>query len=216
MKIIRLVAPLILAITLALPASVIHATESSSSFVVTSNYVFRGQTQTDDGAAIQASYDLAQSEDEGWYTGAFASTVNKGAELDLFAGWKGIFSQKANMGYDVGAIIYKYTDSDFSPDVTEIYAGVNYETAYVKLYNGNGSGISSYNYLDFGASFIVLDDVDLDLHYGRYLKSAGTNDVSANIAIEVKDFDLGLGVTYEDGGANKDVEFFVTVGKTFD
>lgn len=211
----RLVASLMLAITLALPVSVIHATESSSNFVVTSNYVFRGQTQTNDGAAVQFNYDLAQSEDEGWYTGAFASTVNKGMELDLFAGWKGIFNQKANMGYDAGAIIYKYSDSNFAPDVTEIYAGLNYETAYVKLYNGSGAGVSTYNYLDLGASFIVLDDIDLDLHYGRYLNSSGTNDLSANIAFEVKDFDLGLGATYEDGGAKNDVEFFVTVGKTF-
>ena len=211
----RLVAPLMLAITLALPASVTHAVESSSNFVVTSNYVFRGQTQTNDGSAVQVNYDLAQSEDEGWYTGAFASTVNKGLELDLFAGWKGTFKNKANMGYDVGAIMYKYTDNNFSSDVTEIYGGINYETAYVKLYNGSGAGIEAYNYLDFGASFVVMDDIDLDLHYGHYLNSAGTNDLSANIAIEVKDFDVGLGVTYEDAGAKNDIEFFVTVGKTF-
>jgi len=215
MNINRLVAPLLLAISLALPISATQATESSTNFAVTSNYVFRGQTQTNDGAAVQVSYDLAQSEDEGWYTGAFASTVNKGLELDLFAGWKGIFNQKANMGYDAGVIVYKYTDSSFASDVTEIYAGLNYETAYVKLFNGSGAGISTYNYLDLGASFIVMDDIDLDLHYGRYLDSAGTNDLSANVVFEVKEFDLGLGVTYEDSGVKNDIEFFVTVGKTF-
>lgn len=215
MNINRLVAPLLLAIVFVFPMSVSQAYESSSSFAVTSNYVFRGQTQTNDGSAVQFNYDLEQSEDEGWYTGAFASTVNSGMELDLFAGWKGTFDQKANMGYDIGLILYKYTDNKFSPDVNEIYAGLNYETAYVKLYNGSGAGVSTYNYLDLGASFIVLDDIDLDLHYGRFLNTAGTNDVSANVAFEVKNFDLGLGVTYEDGGAKNDLEFFVTLGKTF-
>lgn len=212
----RFLAPLMLVTVFAFPASTTYATESSSNVVVTSNYVFRGQTQTDDGAAVQLNYDLAQSEDEGWYTGAFASTVKTGMEVDVFAGWKGIFPQKANMGYDVGAILYKYTDSSFSPDVTEIYGGINYETAYVKLYNGSGTGVTTYNYLDVGASFIIMNDMDLDLHFGHYLNSTGTNDISANIAIEVKEFDLGLGVTYEDGGAKNDLEFFVTVGKTFD
>jgi len=210
----RLVAVLASVAVFALPVSASIAAESSAFAAVTSNYVFRGQTQTKDDPAVQAGYDIQQSKnDMGWYAGAFASTVDKGTEIDLFGGWKGAFNKE--MGYDVGAILYEYSDSQYT-DTTEIYAGVNYETAYVKLYMGNGSGINSYNYLDFGASFVVLKDIDLDLHFGRYLSSPSSSDLSAIVSMDVKGFDLSLGLTYEDAGAKSDVEFFVTVGKTFD
>ena len=57
----------------ALPVTASIAAVSSANVALTSNYVFRGQTQTDDGAAIQGSYDIKQSKDDmGWYAGAFA------------------------------------------------------------------------------------------------------------------------------------------------
>jgi len=202
--------------TLLLPVTTSTAAEASAYAALTSNYVFRGQTQTKDGAAIQASYDMKESPaDTGWYAGTFASTVSSGIELDLYGGWKGAFSKKNNMGYDVGAILYKYTDSNFSSDITELYAGINYETAYVKIFFGNGPGISNYTYLDVGAEFIVLQDMDLALHYGRS-SLTNSNDLSANISAEIKGFDLGLGLTYADAGATTNIEFFVTVKKDFD
>lgn len=213
----------ILSAVFILPAASSNAAESSANAAVTSNYVFRGQTQSDDGLAAQAGYNIKQSKDDiGWYAGAFASTVDggggggSGLEIDVFGGWKGSFGKQSEMGYDVGGIFYKYTDSTFSTDITELYAGVSYESAYVKLFMGNGSGIDSYNYLDVGASFTVFTDLDLDLHAGRYLSSPSSNDVSAALSTEMKGFDLSLGLTYEDAGAKSDVEFFVTVGKSFD
>ena len=119
------------------------------------------------------------------------------------------------MGYDVGVIQYIYSNNSFSPDITEVYAGVNYETAYLKLFNGSGAGIKSYRYLDLGASFIVLEDLTLDLHYGHYWDSPNTSDISANLGIEVKDFDVNFGVSYEDSNAKDDIVFLVTVGKSF-
>ena len=154
-----------------------------------------------------------QSEDKGWYAGVWGSNVNQGVEVDLYGGWKGIFGDQNKMGYDVGAILYKYTDST-NDDATEIYGGMSYETAYAKLYMGNGSGISSYTYIDVGASFVVLQD--LDLHYGRLSSGSGSNDVSAALSMEIKGYDLGLGLTYEDEGSKNDIEFFVTVKKEFD
>lgn len=200
----------------ALPVTASFATESSANVAITSNYVFRGQTQTDDGAAIQGGYDIRQAEDKGWYAGVWGSNVDKGVEIDLYGGWKGIFGDQNKMGYDVGAIFYKYTDSKFSPDITEIYGGMSYETAYAKLFMGNGSGISSYTYIDLGASFVVMQDIDLDLHYGRLSSNGGSNDVSAGLSMDVKGYDLGLGLTYEDQGSKNDIEFFVTVKKEFD
>ncbi len=214
----KLLLSLLVSLTVSvLPVATSTAAESSAYAALTSNYVFRGQTQTKDSPAIQGGYEIKQSKDDnGWYAGTFASNVSKGIELDLFGGWKGTFGKQNNLGYDVGGILYKYSDSNFSSDITELYAGINYETAYVKLYMGNGSGISSYNYLDVGASFIVLKDVDLDLHFGRYLNNPSSNDLSAALSLEVKGFDLGLGLTYEDAGTTNSLEFFVTVKKDFD
>lgn len=199
-----------------LPATSSNAVESSAFAQVTSNYVFRGQTQTNDDPAIQAGYDIKQSKDDlGWYAGVFGSNVTDGFEVDLFGGWKGSFGQQSNMGYDVGAVLYNYSDNIYT-DVTELYAGINYETAFLKLYLGNGSGISSYKFLDAGASFIIMQDIDLNLHAGRRLTSKSWNYVGADLKMEIKGFDLGLGLTLEDEGVKNDVEFFVTVGKTFD
>lgn len=199
-----------------MPVTTTVAAEQSAFVQATSNYVFRGQTQTDDGAAIQGGYDIKQSKDDlGWYAGVFGSNVKDGLEVDLFGGWKGNFGAQSGMGYDVGAALYKYTDS-VNTDITELYAGVNYETAFAKLYMGSGSGVKSYNFLDIGASFIIMQDIDLNLHFGRMLTSPSWSYVGADIKTEVKGFDLGLAVTYEDQGNKNDVEFFVTVGKSFD
>lgn len=212
-----LIASVATMVALTLPVAGAYAVEASAKVTVASNYVFRGQTQTKDGAAIQGNYDIKQSKDDkGWYAGAFASNVSSGAEIDGFGGWKGSFGQKSNMGYDVGGILYKYTDSGFASDSTELYAGVNYETAYAKIYFGNPSKGENYNYLDIGAAFVVFKDMDLNVHFGRYLTSPSSNDVSANLSTEIKGFDLGLGLTYEDAGPKHDVEFFVTVAKSFD
>lgn len=215
-----LIAVLASIVAFTLPATGAIAAVSSANVALTSNYVFRGQTQTDDGAALQGSYDIKQSkEDIGWYAGAFASNVdiggNSGLEVDLYGGWRDSFGNQSSLGYDVGAVIYEYTDSKIK-GVREVYAGINYETAYLKLYMGNGSGINSYNYLDVGASFVVLQDIDLNLHAGRYLSSPSSNDVSASLSMDVKGYDLSLGATYEDAGIKNDFEFFVTIGKEFD
>ena len=205
----------------ALPATSSVAAEQSAYAQVTSNYVFRGQTQTRDGAALQGGYDIKQNKtDDGWYAGVFASTVDNatgsGLEIDGFGGWRDSFGANKNMGYDVGAIMYKYTDSKFSPDVTEFYAGFNYETAFVKLYFGRPSSGSDYTFLDAGASFEVMQDMDLNLHAGRMMTSPSWNYIGADITMEVKGFDLTLATTYEDQGNKNDVEFFVTVAKKFD
>ena len=126
-------ASLVFTAVIALPVTNTIAAEQSAFAQVTSNYVFRGQTQTKDGAAVQGGYDIKQGKDDlGWYAGVFGSNVTDGLEVDLFGGWKGTFGKQSGMGYDVGAILYKYTDSA-NTDITELYAGVNYETAFAKL-----------------------------------------------------------------------------------
>ena len=208
---------------LILPTASSAATESSAHAALASDYVFRGLSYSNDGVAVQGGYDIQQSkEDKGWFAGVFASTVgdlgDDGLEIDGYGGWKGSFNP--TLGYEVGGAIFKYTDSNFANDATEIYAGVNYETAYVKIFSGKeSSGGGSYNYIDLGATFIVMKDIDLSVHYGRYSSNSNTdyNDLSASMNMDVKGFDLGLGLTYVDLKAEKNnLKLIATITKEFD
>ena len=215
-------AALMLIAAFILPATTSYAAESSANVGLTSNYVFRGQSLSSDNMALQGGYDIAQSSDKGWYAGAFLSMFDvpggDGIETDVFAGWKGSFGEKSKFDWDAGLNIYEYQGASNVKGQTEIYGGVSYETAYFKLFIGDDDNYSNgdYTYLDFGASFDVLKDIDLDLHAGRTSRDFGKdyNDISAALSKKVNNFDLLLGLTFED--ENDDLEFFVTVGKSFD
>jgi len=210
-----------------LPATSSYAAESSANVALTSNYVFRGKTLSSDNMAVQGGYDIAQSKDKGWYAGAFLSmfdfgpsnTGNKdGIETDLFAGWKGSFGKQSQFGWDAGFNLYEYQGATNVKGQTEIYGGINYETAFFKLFIGDDDNYSNgdYTYFDFGASFVVVKDIDLNLHAGHTSRDFDKdyNDISATLSKKVNNYDLLLGLTYED--ESDDMEFFVTVGKSFD
>jgi uncharacterized protein (TIGR02001 family) len=120
--------------------------EFSANIGVTSNYVWRGVTQTGNDAAISGGLDYAH--DSGFYAGTWASNVDfgnedgtsdGGAEVDLYVGFGGEFGD--GIGYDVGLAHYMYphlSDSDF----TELY------------------GSLSYSYFTGGIHYTVHSDVD--------------------------------------------------------
>lgn len=104
--------------------------EFSANIGATSNYVWRGVSQTADEAAIQGGIDYAH--DSGFYAGTWASNVAGGEEVDLYAGFGG---EVSGLGYDVGVIYYAYPSANPDIDFVEIYgslsfgpvtAGVNY------------------------------------------------------------------------------------------
>jgi uncharacterized protein (TIGR02001 family) len=111
--------PRILTIAVA-AASVIGSTpvlaESSLSANIgaVSNYMWRGVTQTDDGAAIQGGVDFAH--ESGFYLGTWVSNVDFGTpdpnyELDLYGGYGG---EVGEFGYDISTIYYAYPDGNDS------------------------------------------------------------------------------------------------------
>lgn len=217
----RLIGLLLLTIFI-LPVTASYAVESSANVGLTSNYVFRGVSLSSDNMAVQGGYDIAQSKDKGWYAGTFLSMFDTagvdGVETDFYAGWKGSFGAKSKFDWDAGINIYEYQGATGIKGQTEIYGGVSYETAYFKLFIGDDDNFSNgdYTYFDFGASFVMLKDIDLNLHVGHTSRDFAKdyNDLSASLSKEVNKFDLLLGLTYED--ESDEFEFFVTVGKSFD
>lgn len=108
-------------------SSIAHA-ELSGNIGATSNYLWRGVTQTADESAISGGIDY--SHESGFYAGTWASNVSGGEELDLYGGFGG---EAGGVGYDIGAIYYAYPSADPDGDFTEIYGSVSFGPATVGL-----------------------------------------------------------------------------------
>ena len=205
---------LLLALTFfIIPSLMVFATERTLSLSLTSNYVFRGDTQTNDKAAVQATYQLSQAEDSGFYAGFFVSNVAQGAEVDVFGGFKLGIGNQNKFIIDLGAVEYLYTDDNFAPISHEFYAGVQDEMSYLKYYFGENEA----TYLDIGTGFVVLGDMQLLLHFGEVFVATvpGGNDFSVTLQKDFGRTKLGLTATYEDKTAAKESEFFAFISVGF-
>jgi len=188
------------------------AGERELSLNITSNYVFRGLTQTNDKAAVQTSYQLSKIKGSLFYAGFFASNVALGAEVDIFGGLKLAFGKNDAFVLDLGAVEYLYSDDKFAPISHESYVGVQHDMSYLKYYFGEEEA----RYLDIGTGFNVLGDMTLLLHFGEVFATAQNgNDISVTLQKEFSSAKLGVTATYEDKTAKKESELFVYLSIDF-
>ena len=132
---------------------------------LTTDYIFRGISQTTDNPAVQASVDLTYGI---FYLGAWGSNVDfavpgQDIEIDYYAGirptWKGIT-------FDIAALYYTYPGSCEGacglgdPDYFELKTGASYTFAQ-KL----TVGVANYWSPDFGAGFGDGDAVEGTVGY---------------------------------------------------
>ncbi len=92
---------------------------------VTSNYLWRGVTQSSNSASVSGGLDW--SNDSGIYVGGWVGSLGdddsgfNGAETDIYFGWSGDVAD--GVALDVGYIYYLYSEQD-DADFSEIYASV--------------------------------------------------------------------------------------------
>ncbi|AWV05880.1 TorF family putative porin [Marilutibacter maris] len=160
-----------------------RAGELSGSVSLTSDYLFRGITQTDEEPALQAGVEYAT--DSGFYAGVWGSSISwlsdsdpdisSQLELDGYLGLRGEFAD-SGVSWDVGAIHYWYPGdypSGFnSADTTEVYAGLGwsvlsakYSYALTDLFGIPDSDGS--HALDLGASWEFVPSWTLDAAVGK-------------------------------------------------
>ncbi len=184
---------------------------------VTSDYVFRGISQSRNKPAFSAGVDYSHAP-SGFYAGAWASTIswvndatNRGTypnantpyELDLYGGVKGAIT--GDFTYDVGAIYYYYPGHKLgkapNANTTEIYGKLGYGPAYFKVNYSIGDTLwtadkaGSY-YLDAGADFPVMDGLTFNVHAGYFSFKNGNN---APAASDYNYSDWKVGVTKDFG-----------------
>ena len=183
-----------------------YAGQISSSLTATSNYIWRGVSQTNDEAAIQGGVDYTINKH--FYAGAWTSNVANDTELDIYAGYTDKFGE---FDFDAGIITYQYLGNSGLDDFTEAYAGAVYKSYSAKIsIDVNESDI----YLEGAADFELPDKYLLTVHLGIYsYDRAGFtdyNDYSATISkgelsFMISDTDL----------SNDDINVNVSWNKSF-
>ena len=199
----------------------------SGNVALTTDYVYRGISQTD-GAAIQGGFDLEHS--SGFYAGVWASNLDFGddadIEVDYYAGIGGEFSNK--IGWDVGAIYYAYPDSDDADagdyDFTEVYGSLSYDFGPAAVtggvaYSGDFFGSTGdATYVSLGVDIPLANDFTLGLHYGdQSIDDADDyNDWKIGLSKSLGGFDFALDYTDTDlpDSDITDDRFIFTVSKS--
>jgi uncharacterized protein (TIGR02001 family) len=174
-----------LAATLTLGALPAMAQESTLAFnaSVTSDYRYRGISQTRLKPAVQGGIDYGHS--SGFYIGTWASSIkwvkdfggDSDYELDVYGGYKTELATGLNM--DIGVLTYIYPSNKLNPsaNTTELYGALSYGPITTKLSYAvtdtfaNPDSEGSW-YFDLTGAFEIADGWMLTPHVG-YQRIAG-------------------------------------------
>jgi uncharacterized protein (TIGR02001 family) len=203
-----------------IPAVEESAVEISANLAITSNYVWRGMTQSHNSPAVQGGIDLGY---EGFYLGTWGSNVefgdtNNNLEADFYAGYA---SEISGIGYDIGYLLYAYPNESDAFNFDEIYVGLSKDFGGFAI-NGKysfalDSNIDTTDYWDLGASADLPMDSTLALTYGDY-DELGTNYI-ISLSKEFGKFEIALAYTdfSADSGSGLDDEdhFIGTISTSF-
>lgn len=169
---------------------------------VTSDYVWRGVTQTDENAAIQGGIDYTNGM---FYAGTWASNVDFGGkadyELDLYAGVKPI---AGNFTFDIGVLAYLYPQED-DLNFEEVKLGVSHPL-------GKGTiGAAAYfntddnfeDYFEVNAAYPLTDKVSVSGAFGDYgtyntWNLGGAYALTSNLSVDLRYHDTDVDTRYSD------------------
>lgn len=184
---------------------------------LTSDYLFRGISQTGHAPAIQGGFDYAHA--SGFYLGAWASNVgwiedfqgydSGKLEIDLYGGFRDSIGD-TGVSYDVGVIGYVYPGDRpggiASADTAEVYIGLGWKWFTAKYAYTVSNGAFGFAHAD-GSHYL---DISASLPLGETGLTAGAHwgafEFENNGAYDYEDWKVSL--TYDMGrlgGALSDV-----------
>lgn len=175
-----------------LSALPVHAEEAadplSFNLSVTTDYRYRGISQTRLKPALQGGFDYAHA--SGFYVGAWGSTIkwikdsggDANVEIDLYGGYK--TEVAPGLTLDVGVLTYNYPSNKLavSANTQELYGALSYGPATLK-YSHSTSNLFGFadskgsGYVDLSATFDLGDGYTLTPHVG-YQKVKHNGDFS--------------------------------------
>lgn len=212
MKLTKISAAVLSASMLFVAASASAADEAvttAGGVAFTSDYLFRGISQSSNNAAVQGT--LTVNHESGLYFTAWGSSIASGAgglELDTLIGFAG---KAGEVGYDVGVMRYNYPglnedNAGFEPDYNEIYGsvsfsgaklGLNYSPDYflesdkfLYVYGAYSTEVSGFG-LSASVGLNMFDDEDM---MAQALGYTGDDDSYIDYKVAVSKSVLGVGL----------------------
>lgn len=208
--------PLLLAAALLLGAhgSAVWA-GTSGNLSLTSDYVFRGVSQTNEDPALQGGIEIffnSGAHDSGFYVGAWGSNVSwlsdyssaatpisSSIELDVYAGWRGNLGESLKLDAGIYSYYYPgdYPHGFVRPYTTEVYVGLSLGPAALKYYH---SASNLFGFADSDGSGYLDASVNYEFSPGWLLNAhAGRQRVKGNSAASYTDWKLGLTRNFAQG-----------------
>lgn len=166
---------LLIATAISLPVMNTMAQESAHEFsanvALSTDYRFRGISQTTEDPALSGGFDYAYTP-LGFYAGVWASNLDFGVpdpdpadlEIDYYAGFSGEVGQ--GIGWDIGGLYYSYPGSDTGPGVAdydyfEVYGSLGYDFGSFDV--SGGLSYSPDYFFESGDALYVSADVGIPL-----------------------------------------------------
>ncbi len=181
-----------------------EAVTTAGGVAFTSDYLFRGISQSSNNAAVQGT--LTVNHESGLYFTAWGSSIANGSgglELDTLIGFAG---KSGEVGYDVGVMRYNYPGMNegnygFEPDYNEVYGSVSF--------NGAKFGLNySPDYFAESDAFVYV--------YGAYSTELSGVGLSASVGLNMFDDNAmmaqALGYT---GTDDSYIDYKVAASKSF-
>lgn len=157
-------------------ASQTRAADLSGNAALTTDYVWRGSTQTRGNPAVQAGFKIA--DDSGLYASAWGSNVKFGpetqvnAELDFTVGWTGALSD--DWSADINVLRYQYPSTALDLNWTELNGTITYRDNYWASIGHSNEALgydSSGTYAQVGARLPINDSVRIEASVAHYFLS---------------------------------------------
>jgi uncharacterized protein (TIGR02001 family) len=224
MKVKSLIAGSVLAASAVASNVAMAEYDFSGNIGVTSNYLWRGITQTNEQAAIQGGLDWGY---KGFYVGTWLSNVSwttpEGYEMDLYGGYG---FDVGPVGLDVGYIAYMYPlSTPNGEDFSEVYLNASWTWLSAGIaYNvdSDAGGDDSHKYYYVAADFEVGKGLGLGALIGSYDFDGGSaaDYTHYQVSLSKDDFTFALDGNDTDTavwGANSDeLRATVSWSKSFD
>ena len=197
-KLHKIIAATLLASAATTGSSVVLAESPLTANVgVTSNYIWRGITQSADISAVSGGVDYAHA--SGAYVGTWVSNLSGGQyEQDVYAGYG---FDAGPVGLDVGYISYMYPVGNAGLDFDEVYVNASYDmfSAGIALTTSTeAGGQDSHQYIYVAAEFEVKKDLTLGITFGDYDFDGGSSDDYSHTKLSLSKGDFTFAVESND------------------